>query len=70
VRNVKGVNEMNNNLHTIQSSKANWFGHILRRNCLLKHVIEENLGGKIQVTEEEDVRSYWMTLRKSRGIGN
>jgi hypothetical protein len=70
VRNVKGVNEMNNNLHRIQSSKANWFGYILRRNYILKHVIEENLGGKIQVTEEDDVRSYWMTLRKSKGTEN
>jgi hypothetical protein len=25
--------------------KANWIGHILRRNCLLKHVIEGKLEG-------------------------
>jgi len=25
--------------------KANWIGHVVRRNCLLKHVIE----GKIEV---------------------
>jgi hypothetical protein len=30
-------------LHRIKSRKANWFGRILRRNCLLKHVIEEKL---------------------------
>jgi hypothetical protein len=30
--------------------KANWIGHILRRNCLLKHVIEGKLEGRIQVT--------------------
>ena len=67
--NVKGVNEVNNNLRTIHSSKANWFFHILHRNYLLKHIIEETLEGKIQVTEEEDVRSYWMILRKSEGTG-
>jgi len=29
-----------NILHTIKRRKANWIGHILRRNCLLKQVIE------------------------------
>jgi hypothetical protein len=29
-----------NVLCTIYRRKANWTGHILRRNCLLKHVIE------------------------------
>ena len=32
--------------------KANWIGRILRRNCLLKHVIEEKIEGRI----EEKVR--------------
>jgi hypothetical protein len=40
--------------------KANWFGHFLRRNCLLKHVIERYKG---QEDEGEDVSSYWMTLK-------
>jgi hypothetical protein len=26
--------------------KANWFGHILRRNLLLKHVTERNVEGR------------------------
>jgi hypothetical protein len=34
------VNEGKNILHTIKKKKANCIGHILRRNCLLKHVIE------------------------------
>jgi hypothetical protein len=34
-----------NTLHTIKMRKANWIGHILHRNCLLKHVIE----GKTEV---------------------
>ena len=29
--------------------KANWTGHILRRNCLINHVIEGKLEGKIYV---------------------
>ena len=36
-----------NNLHTFVR-KANRFGHILRRNCLLKHVIERKRERKIQ----------------------
>jgi oligoribonuclease (3'-5' exoribonuclease) len=33
------VKEERNILHTIKRRKANWIGHMLRRNCLLKHVI-------------------------------
>jgi hypothetical protein len=33
-------------IHTIKRRKANWIGHILRRNCLLKHVIEGKLEGR------------------------
>jgi hypothetical protein len=32
------VKEKRNILYTIKGKKANWIGHILRRNCLLKHV--------------------------------
>ena len=35
--------------------KASWIGHILCRNCLLKHVIEGKMGERIQ---KEDVSSY------------
>jgi hypothetical protein len=34
------VKEERNILHTVKGRKANWIGHILRRNCLLKQVIE------------------------------
>jgi len=34
------VNDQRNILHEITKWKANWIGHILRRNCLLKQVIE------------------------------
>ena len=34
------VNEKRNILHEIRKMKANWIGHTLRRNCLLKQVIE------------------------------
>jgi hypothetical protein len=34
-----------NILHTIKRRKANCIGHILRRNCLSKHVIEGKIEG-------------------------
>ena len=34
-----------NILHTIKRSEANWIGHVLRRNCLPKHVIEGKMEG-------------------------
>jgi hypothetical protein len=36
-----------NFLHKIR--KANWTGHILRRNCVLKHVIEGKTEGMIEM---------------------
>jgi hypothetical protein len=41
------VKEERNILHTIKRRKANWIGHILRRNCFLNHVIEGKIGGRI-----------------------
>jgi hypothetical protein len=49
VRNVEvlqRVKEERNSLHTVKRRKANWIGHILRRNCLLKHGIKGKIGGK------------------------
>jgi hypothetical protein len=37
-------------LNTIERRRADRIGHILRRNCLLKHVIEGKLGGRIEMT--------------------
>jgi hypothetical protein len=37
------VNEDRNILHTVIRREANLIGHILRRNCLLKRVIEGNI---------------------------
>jgi hypothetical protein len=31
--------------------KANWLGHVLGRNCLLKHITEEKIEGRMEVTE-------------------
>jgi hypothetical protein len=32
--------EERNILRTIKKRKADWIGHILRRNCVLKHIME------------------------------
>ena len=55
-------NEQRNILHEIRKRKANWIGHTLRRNCLLKQVIEGKIKGEME-DEEEDIRGYWMTLK-------
>jgi hypothetical protein len=44
------VNEQRNILHEIRKRKANWIGHILRRNCLLKQVIEGKIKEEMEVT--------------------
>ena len=41
------VNEQRNILREIRKRQANWIGHILRRNCLLKRVIEGKKKGGI-----------------------
>jgi hypothetical protein len=35
------VKEQMNNLHEIRKRKANWIGHILRRNCLYSGLLKE-----------------------------
>jgi len=43
------VKEQMNILHEISNRKANWIGHILRRNCLLKQIIEGKIKGEMEV---------------------
>ena len=44
------VSEQRNILHEISKRKANWIGYILRRNCLLKQVIEGKIKGEMEMT--------------------
>jgi hypothetical protein len=48
--------------------KTNWISYILYRNCLLQHFI----AGKVKEWEyeENDLSSYWTTLRKDKDTGN
>ena len=45
-----GVNEQRNILHEVSKRKANWIGHILRKNCLPQQFIEGKIKGGIKVT--------------------
>jgi hypothetical protein len=42
------VNEQSSILHEISKWKVNWIGHILRRNCLLRQVIEGKIKGGLK----------------------
>jgi hypothetical protein len=42
--------EQRNIQQPIKRRKTSWIGHVLRRNCLLKHVIGEKTEGRIEVT--------------------
>jgi hypothetical protein len=47
---LHGGKEERSILRRTKRRKANWTGHILHRNCLLKHVIEGKTEGRIDVT--------------------
>jgi hypothetical protein len=49
--------------------KTNWIGHSLRRNCLLKHVIEGRIQGNIELTGRRGRRSDQLLddLKEKRG---
>jgi hypothetical protein len=43
-------------LHTIKRRKANWIGHILHRNCILKHIIEGKMERGTEVRVKHEIR--------------
>ena len=73
---IHRAKEKRNILHTINRRQANWIGQVLRRNCLLKHIIEENIEGGIKVMERrggrrkhlindfKERRGYWKLKMK------
>ena len=63
------VNEQRNILHEIRKRKANCFGHILRRNCLLKKVIEGKIKGEMEVARRRGRRRKKLLdyLKDTRG---
>jgi hypothetical protein len=66
------VKEQRNILHEIHKQKANWIGHILRRNCLLQRVTEVKVQGGIEVTgrQQRRCRKLLDDLKERRGYSN
>jgi len=66
------VKEQRNILHEIHKRKANWFGHILRRNCLLQRVIEGKIQVGIEVTGRQGRRRRKLldNLKEGRGYSH
>jgi hypothetical protein len=66
------VKEQRNILHEISKRKANWIGHILRRNCLLQGVIEGRIKGWIEVTGRRGRRrrKHLDDLKERRGYSH
>jgi hypothetical protein len=58
------VKEQWNILHEMHKRKANWIGHILRRNCLLQRVTKGKIQGRIEVTGRQGRRrrKLWIAL--------
>jgi hypothetical protein len=64
-------------LQTLKRRKANWIGHMLRRNCLLKYRSEGNVEGSLEVTGKRirrrkqlladlnEKRGYWKFKKKA-----
>jgi hypothetical protein len=50
---LHGIKEERNILHRIKIRKANFIGHTLCRNCLLKHIIKGNVEGDIETAERQ-----------------
>jgi hypothetical protein len=63
------VKEQRYILHEISKRKANWIGHILRRNCLLQQLIKVKIKGVIGVTERRGRRRRKLLdgLKERRG---
>ena len=66
------VNEQGNILHEIRKRKANWIGHILRRNCLQKQVIEGKINGEMEMTRRRGRRRKLLLyhLKDRRGYSH
>jgi hypothetical protein len=63
------VKEERKILHAIRRRKTNWIGHILRKNCILKHVIDGKITGRVEKTGRRGRRRKQLLddLKEKRG---
>ena len=66
------IKEQRNILLEISKRKANWIGHILRRNCRLQRVIGRKIKGGIEVTDRRGRRRRKLQddLKERRGYSH
>jgi len=69
---IKNCNELKrkrSNLDTLKIRKSNWIGHIWRRNCLLNHLTEGKIEGRIEMTARRGKRRQQLLdkLKERRG---
>ena len=50
------IREFSSHVACIRKQKANWIGHILGINCILKQVIERKIKGELKVTRRRGRR--------------
>jgi hypothetical protein len=64
------VRQERNFFHTIKRRKANWIGHVLCKNCLLKYSFESMIEVRIEVTEGrgKSRKQLQGDLKKARGF--
>ena len=53
---LHGVKEESNVLHTVNGWEAIWIGHILRRNCRVKYMIEGKIESRTEMTGRQGRR--------------
>jgi len=65
------VKEERNIVHVIKQRMANWIGHILHRNCLLKRATEEKIEERTEATGRRGRRHKQLLddLKENRGSG-
>jgi hypothetical protein len=61
--------EERNIVHTIKRTKANWIGHMLRRNCYVKHIVEGKIGGTGRRGRRRRRKQLLDDLKEREGTG-
>ena len=63
------VREEVNILYAVKIGKANWIGYILRRNCLLRHIIDGKIEERMQIMRRRGGRRKPLLddLKEKRG---